>query len=100
VPAADHFSHLQQRINFPSLSLKEGTDLVSEIMCLKILNETKQYPKYVTYTVKHVGLLGCDTSTGGVIPGFSVALYYDLEAQAFQEKFILVGQLELKLTAL
>jgi len=51
MPDADHFSQLQQRINFPSLYLKKGTDLVSETMCLTILNDTKQYPKYVTYTV-------------------------------------------------
>lgn len=68
-------------------------------MYLKILNDTKQYPKYVTYTVERAGLLGRDTSTGGVIPSFSVALCYHLEAQAFQEKSTLVGQLELNLTA-
>jgi len=39
--------------------------------------------------VDHAGLLGCDTSTGGVIPSFSVALCYHLEAQAFQEKSVL-----------
>jgi len=64
-------------------------------MCLKILNDTKQYPQYVTYTVEYAGLRGCDTSTEGVIPSFSVALCYHLEAQAFQEKSILLGQLEL-----
>jgi hypothetical protein len=42
VSDADHFSQLQQRRNFPSLYLKKGTDLVSETMCLKILNDTKQ----------------------------------------------------------
>jgi hypothetical protein len=73
VPDAAHFSQLQQRINVSSLYLKKGNDLVSETMCLKILNDTKQYPKYFTYTVEHAGLLGCDTSTGGVISSFSVA---------------------------
>jgi len=55
-------------------------------MYLKILNDTKQYPKYVMYTVEYAGLWGCDTSIGGVIPRFSVALCYHLEAQAFIRK--------------
>lgn len=79
---------------------KNGTDLVLETMGLNILNDTKQYLKYVMYTVEHAGLLGCDTSTGGVIPSFSVALCYHLQVQAFQEKSILLGQLEMKLAAL
>jgi len=100
LPDTDHFSPLQQRINFPSLYLKKGTDLVSETMCLKILNDTKQHPKHATYTVEHAGLLGCDTSAGEVIPSFSVALCSHLEAQVFQEKSILLAQLELMLIAL